>query len=163
MNVTKEVEKLYGNRLRLRVCGICIRDNSLLLVQHRGLGPSDEFWSPPGGGMEWGSTAEQNVEREFLEETGLQVAVGPLLFVWEHLGPPLHAVELFFEVSVLGGSLRTGADPESPPDAQLIRNVSFMDWDHIKALPASTLHRALQQCTSLEDLKNMYGYFKFCV
>lgn len=163
MNVTKEVEKLYGNRLRLRVCGICIRDNSLLLVQHRGLGPAGEFWSPPGGGMEWGTTAEQNVKREFMEETGLEVSVGPLLFVWEHLGPPLHAVELFFDVSITGGRLRTGSDPESPPDAQLIRNVSFMDWESIRALPAQNLHRAVAQCSSLKELKSMSGYFKFCV
>ncbi|EMR02690.1 NUDIX domain-containing protein [Cesiribacter andamanensis] len=161
MNVTKEVEKLYGNRLRLRVCGICSRGNRLLLVQHQGLGPEGGFWAPPGGGMEWGTSAEENLQREFLEETGLEVSVGPLLYVWEHLVAPLHTVELFFEVEEQGGRLQTGYDPESPADAQLIRNVSFMEWETIQRLPPESLHRSLWGCSSPQDLKSKRGYFKF--
>jgi 8-oxo-dGTP diphosphatase len=47
----------------------------LLLIQ-RGTEPSRGLWSLPGGRVEAGETAEQAVEREVLEETGLRVRAG---------------------------------------------------------------------------------------
>jgi 8-oxo-dGTP diphosphatase len=47
----------------------------LLLIQ-RGTEPSRGLWSLPGGRVEAGETAEQAVEREVLEETGLTVRPG---------------------------------------------------------------------------------------
>src|SRR4029453_7454392 len=47
----------------------------LLLIQ-RGHEPSRGLWSLPGGRVEPGETAEQAIEREVLEETGLRVRAG---------------------------------------------------------------------------------------
>jgi 8-oxo-dGTP diphosphatase len=47
----------------------------LLLIQ-RGREPSRGLWSLPGGRVEAGETAEQAVQREVLEETGLRVRAG---------------------------------------------------------------------------------------
>jgi 8-oxo-dGTP diphosphatase len=47
----------------------------LLLIQ-RGHAPHAGLWSLPGGRVEPGETAEEAVEREVLEETGLRVRAG---------------------------------------------------------------------------------------
>lgn len=161
MELSKEVERLYGQQLRIRVCGICLQDSKLLLVRHRGLGPAGIFWAPPGGGMEFGSTAPENLRREFREETGLEVAVGEFMFAHEYLQAPLHALELFFMVSLLGGELKRGHDPESAKDAQLIEQVSFLSWQQINALPAATLHQIFQHTSSAEGLLSRRGYYNF--
>ena len=68
----KEVVKsVYGNRVRARACGICIHRGEILLVKHTGLGPEGVLWAPPGGGIEFGESAEDSLKREFKEETGL--------------------------------------------------------------------------------------------
>ncbi|RYF50773.1 MAG: NUDIX domain-containing protein, partial [Cytophagaceae bacterium] len=118
----QEVITLYGNRLRLRVCGLYCQKDQLLMVRHRGIGPTDTFWCPPGGGAQFGEAAPDALIREFAEETGLDVQVGELLFVNEFMQPPLHALELFFRVDALGGQLLAGTDPEMSPDGQIIYN-----------------------------------------
>ncbi|WP_224996498.1 NUDIX domain-containing protein [Cesiribacter sp. SM1] len=163
MDLVKQVEKQYGHRLRLRVCGICIENEKLLLVHHKGVGPEGELWSPPGGGMEYGSTAPDNLKREFLEETGLVVAVEEQIFVHEYLEPPLHAFEIFYIVKVMGGTLYTGYDPESEREAQLIQHVSFISWEEIKQKPPAHLHQILKHSSSLQDLLCRRGYYKFSV
>lgn len=41
-------------------------------------------WEPPGGRLEEAETPEGCLAREVLEETGLEVSVGPLLDAWVH-------------------------------------------------------------------------------
>lgn len=63
---------------RLRVCGAILRDDHILMVQHR-----DEertYWTLPGGGVEANETAPQAVVREVWEETGLRATVVRHLF-----------------------------------------------------------------------------------
>ena len=70
--------------LRVGVKAIIIQNEKLLVVKKRdGKGV---FYSFPGGGQEAGETLTQAVQREVLEETGLGVQVGPLLFVCEYIG-----------------------------------------------------------------------------
>src|SRR5205814_2113551 len=88
--------EIFGNKLRVRVCGICIKDQTILLIKHKYLGPKNELWAPPGGGLNFGENARTSLEREFKEETGLNVRVEDFLFIHEFLNPPLHAIELFF-------------------------------------------------------------------
>ena len=59
------------------VGGIAVRDGRLLLIK-RGQAPSAGRWSLPGGRVEPGESERVAVAREFLEETGLVVEVGPL-------------------------------------------------------------------------------------
>ncbi|MGD1843339.1 MAG: NUDIX domain-containing protein, partial [Thermonemataceae bacterium] len=110
MDQQEEILARFGNQLRVRVCGICVQDNQLLLVKHQGL-QQGYLWAPPGGGMQFGESAETCLVREFEEETGLQIAVEQFLFVHEFLRPPLHGIELFFTVTVKQGTLRIGYDP----------------------------------------------------
>jgi 8-oxo-dGTP diphosphatase len=143
----------------MRVCGLCWRADKLLLINHSGLqeGP---FWAPPGGGMEFGQSAEQNLTREFREETGLVVRVGRLMFVTEYLQPPLHALELFFEVEVIGGDLITGSDPEAAKEDQVIHSVQYLTVSEIDALASAEKHGAFHRVTSAGQIRELNGYFR---
>ena len=98
MTTNQKVSSSYNGQLRVRVCGILIENNCLLLAQHKPFGAAGELWIPPGGGMEFGESAQQCLIREFKEETNLNVTVGKLLFVHETLRKPIHSIELFFEL-----------------------------------------------------------------
>ena len=150
---------MYGNQVRVRVCGICCEVDSLLMVNHHGLTDKD-FWAPPGGGIEFGLSSEENLTREFLEETNLRIRVNSYLFCCEFLKPPLHAIELFFAVNVLGGKLRTGQDPEMRPKDQIIREVKFMAFRDIDALPLEVKHGAFGLVSGASKITRLKGYYK---
>src|SRR5579862_9492774 len=101
-----EVQTFYGNRLRVRACGLCVKNDSLLLVNHEISGRS--FWAPPGGGIQFGETAAECLTREFKEETGLTINVKKFAFCCEFIKQPLHAIELFFEVVPINDNVITG-------------------------------------------------------
>jgi 8-oxo-dGTP diphosphatase len=155
-SVDKSVQEIYGNRLRVRVCGLCRQNGQILMVNHAGLrdGP---FWAPPGGGMDLGQSAIETLEREFLEETGLTVTVGPMRFVTEFIHPPLHAIELFYEVTVVGGKMVTGSDPEL---ASTIREVRFLSTDEIDSLPVLAKHGAFGLVPTSGRIGELNGYFR---
>jgi ADP-ribose pyrophosphatase YjhB (NUDIX family) len=72
---------------KIRVIAIAlIRHNNRLLVEavHND-DRSIRGWRPPGGGMEFGETAEQTLAREFLEEFGATLKVGKRVAVMENL------------------------------------------------------------------------------
>ncbi len=149
----------YTNQLRQRVCGICIQDNKLLLVRHQSTINNNAFWAPPGGGLQFGESLKECLKREMLEETGLQVEVKRFLYLNEFLQMPLHAVELFFEVTIVGGDLITGTDPESAPDKQLIEHVQFLSLQQIRDIPYADKHSVLHHLLSLDDLLGMEHRF----
>ncbi|WP_018477766.1 NUDIX domain-containing protein [Pontibacter roseus] len=159
MNTLNPNVALYTDKVRLRVCGICIKDDKLLLVRHQATVQNKAFWMPPGGGLQFGETVEECLKREVLEETGLQVEVRRFLFVNEFKQHPLQAVELFFEVVITGGSLMTGTDPEATADQQLIEEVVFLPLEEIRELPLPDKHRVLHYLFSLDDLLGMPHHF----
>lgn len=154
----KSVQEIYGNLLRVRVCGICIRNNQLLLINHRGVVEGD-FWSFPGGGLQFGETATECIVREFLEETGLNVKVGDFLFACEFIKKPLHAIELFFMVEEIGGKLCIGTDPESGEN-QLIRNVDFLTEMEVSKINNAHLHGIFKKTGKIDEIIALRGYFK---
>jgi len=156
----KIIEK-FGNKLRVRVCGILIEEGKILMIKHRSIGKNGMLWAPPGGGMQYGESAEKTIHREFEEETGLKINVDRYLFTHEFLNPPLHAIELFFEVSRLAGDLKRGYDPEMHKDEQIIAQVAFLDMDKIKEIDHDSLHYVLRLVKNLNELLSLDGYIKF--
>jgi 8-oxo-dGTP diphosphatase len=148
----EEIERLYGNRLRIRVCGICVNEKEeLLLINHK-MGKSGTFWSPPGGGIELGETPVEALKREFLEETGLIISVEKLLFIHEFREKPLFAIELFFAVRIIGGTLLLGKDPEMPENKQLIKALKWITMNEIKQFSAHEIHHALKSFSSIKEI-----------
>ncbi len=150
----EEVAKLYGNRVRVRACGLCWEGGNLLLVNHKGIRRSD-FWAPPGGGVEFGETLEEALKREFLEETGLEITIARFAFGCEFINRPLHAIELFFLVNRVGGTLISGYDPE----IQLIQGARFMSEEEIQQIPGEEQHGILRIASSENTLSQLSGFF----
>ncbi len=155
----KVVVEIYGNKLRTRVCGLCWKGNKMLLVNHHGLYDYD-FWAPPGGGIEFGQSVSQNLIREFQEETGLEIQVGEFRFVCEFIQTPLHAMELFFEVKVVGGSLATGKDPETDKKKQVIKEAKFLSVMEINVLPDKHKHGLFKLAKTAKNVNDLKGYWK---
>lgn len=150
-----QIAQVYGEKVRLRVCGICWQKGKLLLVNHTGL-TSGDFWAPPGGGVEFGTSIADNLSREVLEETSLRVQVANFMFGCEFLHHPLHSVELFFAVSILDGILERGSDPE----LQIIRDVRFFTPEEIRALKPDEVHGIFRNATTPEEFEKLGGFYR---
>jgi len=151
----EEIAKIYGERLRIRVCGLLFEDEQLLLVNHQGLSAGD-FWVPPGGGVEYGESMDQALKREFVEETGLIVRVNEFAFGCELIMPPLHAIELFFWVNRTGGDLIHGNDPE----LKIISESKFFHTHELSTLKKDALHGILQRAQSKRDFQQLTGFYR---
>ena len=89
---------MENNRPRVRVAGILIEDDRVLLIEHTKNDRS--YWLLPGGGVDWGESIEEAIKREFLEETNLTVEIENFLFISETLAPDntKHVINLYFRV-----------------------------------------------------------------
>jgi 8-oxo-dGTP diphosphatase len=145
--MNQEIINQYGNQLRIRVCGICVQEGKILVVNHSGMNESGEFWSPPGGGLQFGETIEECLKREFLEETNTIISVGNFLKINEFVKPPLHAIELFYEVRIESGEIKIGFDPEM--EEQIIKDVKWLSFAEVLGKEEGRFARVLVGITSL--------------
>ena len=72
-------------RPRIRVAGILIEDNKILLIQHHK--NDKKYWLIPGGGNDWGETTKEALIREYKEETNMDIEVDEFLFFSETISP----------------------------------------------------------------------------
>jgi 8-oxo-dGTP diphosphatase len=156
----KELGENFGEALRLRACGILINEHGILMVRHQGLSEAGYLWAPPGGGMEYGQSACECLEREFLEETGLIITTEEFMFVNEFHAAPLHAVELFFKVKQTGGQLKIGFDPELGPDQQIIDEVRYFQQNDLEDQHGPQLHSIFKEINHPQEILNLSGYFQ---
>jgi 8-oxo-dGTP diphosphatase len=158
--ISKEIESKFGHQLRMRVNGVLIEGGKILMAKHR-MGYGKEFWSTPGGGMIYGQTAQENLQREFLEETGLEIQVGEFMFINEFLSPPLHALEHFFLVKRTKGKVILGNDPELDDENQILSDIRWMSIEELHCIEKKSIHRIFWEIKSLPELGMCKGYFNF--
>lgn len=94
--------RVAGTLFQMRAVAIIRRNRHVLL--HRA--SHEQFWSLPGGRVEFGETASETLERELLEELGCASSLGPLRFLVENLfvyqGAEVHEVGWYFEADLVG-------------------------------------------------------------
>lgn len=76
------VTTLYPDAPRVAVGAVVKHNNKVLLVL-RGKAPAEGLWAIPGGSVDLGETLQAAAEREVLEETGLRVKAGKVLYVFD--------------------------------------------------------------------------------
>jgi len=121
-------------RQRIAAYGVCVNDQGRLLLARAA--PSLSLrgrWFLPGGGVDHGEHPTQALRREFEEESGLTVELGPLLDVLSDVrvlpdGTNLHTVRLIYTVASWSGTLR--AEQAGTTDA-----VRWVDKDELATLP----------------------------
>lgn len=104
----------YPNQPIVGVGGIVIRGSSVLLIR-RGHEPLKGEWSIPGGMLELGESLKEGVQREILEETGLEVRPLETLAVFDRIQRngervQYHYVIVDFLCRPTGGRLKSGSD-----------------------------------------------------
>ena len=96
--------------------GILLRDDGRALFIRRGHEPGLGRLAFAGGFVDAGETPEAALRREVREETGLDIAVGRFLEVFERVehdddgAVRFHFVVLDYAATVVGGTLRAGDD-----------------------------------------------------
>lgn len=137
-------DQTFTNKLRVRVCGLLIQNDQMLLAQVHSPITDELVWMPPGGGLSFGESMKDCLKREFKEETNLSVEVQKLVHVNELLRKPYHAVECFFEVKKMSGSEKLGKDPELSWDRQLLHDLQWVPLDQLSKInfaPSSILQK----------------------
>lgn len=96
---------------RLAVDAVLIHREKLVLVK-RGTPPFLGMYALPGGALEFGEALEEGVEREVLEETGLDAEVERLLGVYgdPDRDPRGHTISVAYVLRSVGGTLKAGTD-----------------------------------------------------
>jgi ADP-ribose pyrophosphatase YjhB (NUDIX family) len=123
---------------RIGARGILIdSDQRILLALERVMATDEEFWVPPGGGFDAQDTSLVDcLAREYLEETGLTINVGPLLYVREFSEPSrdTHHVGLYFLVQILHGELHETNASSPPQGDDLKRHVRWFAQEELRAI-----------------------------
>jgi 8-oxo-dGTP diphosphatase len=108
----------YPERPIVGVGGVIIDRGQVVLIRRR-FEPLAGEWSLPGGTVELGETLEAGVAREMMEETGLEVSVGPVVEVFDRImfdaehRVRYHFVLVDYLCSPVGGTLQSGSDVDA--------------------------------------------------
>lgn len=92
--------------------GVVIVDSGRILLVKRAHEPGRGLWAVPGGKVSLGETLIEAARREALEETGLDVEIGSVLWVGESITEHGHIVLIDFRCRALGGELKAGDDAD---------------------------------------------------
>jgi ADP-ribose pyrophosphatase len=109
------------------------RDDKLLMVRQHHEGR--DIWMVPGGAIEEGENSKDAVMREVMEETGLIVSVGKMLWHVEEASEERgQRFVNYFVAGIIGGQLELGNDPEFDGDHQVLCEATFVSRDEMQNL-----------------------------
>ena len=118
---------------RIRCSVLAVQGNSLLLM--RGDDGSGVGYGVPGGGLEGGQESIHDcARREFREETGTDVELGPIAYIQQYLPGNRNEINFYFLAK------RVIGDPCIPPRAPTLANewiaeIRYVRRDEMVTLP----------------------------
>ena len=142
---------MENNRPRVRVAGILIEDDRVLLIEHTKNDRS--YWLLPGGGVDWGESIEEAIKREFLEETNLTVEIENFLFISETLAPDntKHVINLYFRVNRISGDMLLGEE-------SILSDLKFFTLEEIEKIKIyPNINDILKKIMKKESYKDFLG------
>ena len=86
---------------RVNVRGIIYKDGKLFCQKLKNSHTlhSSEFWSTPGGGLDFGESLREGLVREMVEETGVTPEIGNLLFIQQFMDGEREQLEFFYHIT----------------------------------------------------------------
>lgn len=136
----------YPERPIVGVGAVIVDERGHVVLIRRRYEPLAGRWSLPGGAVELGETLEAGVAREMLEETGLEVDVGPVIEVFDRITVDeerrvrYHYVLVDYLCWPVGGELRAGGDVDA---AVVVDPADLPDYE-LTAKATAVIDRALQ-------------------
>ncbi len=115
--------------------GTIILENDRIVLVRRANEPARGLWTFPGGAVALGEGLREAAQREALEETGLQVEVGELATVLDHVvrdeagRTQYHYVIVDYLAKPTGGVLQPGSD---------VSDARWASLDDVNALEMTT-------------------------
>lgn len=134
----------YPDRPYVGVGAVIVQDGQVLLVKRK-YEPLAGQWSLPGGAVEIGETLESCLVREMVEETGLEVSVGPVIEVFDRITRDDEGRVMYHFVLVdylcwpIAGELSAGSDVA---DAKFVDPTELDRFD-LTAKAISVIEQAL--------------------
>ena len=108
--------RAYPDRPFVGVGAVIVDHAARVLLVKRRFEPLAGQWSLPGGAVDVGETLQACVTREMLEETGLEVEVGPVIEVFDRImhdaggRVQYHYVLVDYVCRPVGGTLAAASD-----------------------------------------------------
>jgi 8-oxo-dGTP pyrophosphatase MutT (NUDIX family) len=91
-------------RYGISAAALIVQNDRVLLVNHMEPGKYD-FWVPPGGSLSGSESILDCARRETLEETGLTVELGHILYIQEFWELGYHFCKFFILCTAFSGDL----------------------------------------------------------
>ena len=125
--------------------GAIVRRGDDVLLVLRGTPPNENQWAIPGGRLQLGETLQQGAEREILEETGIHIKAGDVVFTFEHIERDLDGVVQFHYVVLDVAAEYLSGEPHADDDARDAR------W-----IPLAQLGQWPVNSTTLQALRQLF-------
>ena len=114
----------HENNVRIRVAGILLNDNKLLLIAHKKNGKV--YWLLPGGGVCFGEPLAQALIRELKEELNIVIKIDKLALIFDSISPEMerHILNVCFYINYVDGEYKLA-------DEDRLYDFNFFDINQI--------------------------------
>lgn len=123
----------YPEKPRVGAGAIVIRDDRILLVK-RGVEPGRGLWAIPGGTLRLGETLRACAAREILEETGVTIAVGECIYMFDLIEHDAAGKVKFHFVVADFAAIYVEGEPKGADDAE---EAGWFSREELNDLPVS--------------------------
>ena len=130
----ERTEPLASPRPMIGVGAVVLDGNNHILLIRRDKPPAWGQWSLPGGCQEPGETLVETAIREVLEETAIQISVGPIIAVVERIREGFHYVIIDFIGYTADHDTTTPIPAGDVSDAQWVKLSTLNSYELVEGL-----------------------------